>query len=389
MSCHGSARIVVSAGPHDRQNCLVTAPCPQPSCKCGSGGAGAHKVVMLDEAGNPAQEVASQCIPTPDGWRIAFIVPKLEAGKTAQFELLPEKPEIQAGRISVQHTEGKKVDFLVADELFTSYVYRPDNAPRPYCYPVHGPGGALVTNFAPSDHVHHKSIWIAHGEVNGNDNWSEAEGHARTVNTSLEVLATGPLAAVVRAEADWVSAKDQKLMKEIATITVWDLGDDVRVMDWHIVWRAEYGGVFLGDTKEAGTISVRVAESMEEKRGGRIVNAYGACTEAECWGRRAPWVDYCGPVDGETYGIAIFDHPSNPRHPTHWHVRAYGLFTANQWGLHNFYGDWSVRGDLALPQGQQIEFNFRILIHLGDTQQAQVARAYIDWAYPPSAQFAE
>jgi len=35
---------------------------------------------------------------------------------------------------------------------------------------------------------------------------------------------------------------------------------------------------------------------------------------------------------GKTVGIAVFDHPSNPRHPTTWHVRDYGLFAANPLG---------------------------------------------------------
>ena len=55
-------------------------------------------------------------------------------------------------------------------------------------------------------------------------------------------------------------------------------------------------------------------------------------------------------------GIAIFDHPENLRYPTTWHVRNYGLFTANQWGIHDFTGDWSQRGDLTLEEGDALTF---------------------------------
>jgi len=45
--------------------------------------------------------------------------------------------------------------------------------------------------------------------------------------------------------------------------------------------------------------------------------------------KHADWCDYYGSIGGKTVGIAMFDHPSNPRHPTTWHVRDYGLFAAN------------------------------------------------------------
>ena len=33
------------------------------------------------------------------------------------------------------------------------------------------------------------------------------------------------------------------------------------------------------------------------------------------WGKRSRWVAYHGPIDGQEVGVAIFDHPENPRHP--------------------------------------------------------------------------
>jgi len=68
---------------------------------------------------------------------------------------------------------------------------------------------------------------------------------------------------------------------------------------------------------------------------GTIINAEGVKNTA-AWGKRSTWVDYHGPKDGKVYGVAIFDHPSNPRHPTWWHVRDYALFAANPFGKHDF-----------------------------------------------------
>ena len=52
-------------------------------------------------------------------------------------------------------------------------------------------------------------------------------------------------------------------------------------------------------------------------------------TENSVWGKKSAWCDLSGKIDGKDYGAAILDHPSNPRHPSNWHVRHYGLLSAN------------------------------------------------------------
>jgi len=141
--------------------------------------------------------------------------------------------------------------------------------------------------------------------------------------------------------------------------------------------------VRLGDTKEGGILSIRVASSMDAKGAGRIENSYGGIGEAECWGKRAHWVDYSGPVEGATVGFAVYDHPTSFRHPTYWHVRNYGLFTANPFGLHDFYANRGIDGSHVLQEGARLRFKYRILIHQGSTAQARVADRYHDYSTPP------
>ena len=56
--------------------------------------------------------------------------------------------------------------------------------------------------------------------------------------------------------------------------------------------------------------------------------------------------------NGEKVGIAILDHPANPRHPVRWHVRGYGLFAANPFGLSVFTNDKSQDGAMTVEPGQ-------------------------------------
>ncbi len=384
----------VKAGPHDRKNAFVAFECGG-GCDCQTG----HTLYELDESGNRGAIVPCQCL-TDCGCEdeceggcseMVWMVPELKAGQTKRYVM--DKAAAGAGDddasgVAMDVKPEEQVDISVGGKPFTSYVVK-EGIARPYCYPVYGPGGAEMTNFAPGDHVHHKSLYVAQGDVNGFDNWSELEGHACTVNEDVLVTAQGPVFGEMVSFSDWVSPKGSELLREITRIRVYNTPDCCRILDFETTWFAEYGGVFFGDTKEAGTVSVRVAESMEVKNGGTIRNSYGGINDDECWGKRAEWVDYYGPVTSGTAGITIMDHPGNLRFPTHWHVRGYGLFTANQWGIHDFTGDFSQRGDLALEEGDALTFLFRLYIHAGDTDQADVAAKYLDFIYPPTVAVAK
>jgi len=380
-----SFTIEAHAGLHDRGQCPVTFPIPQalPPGK-------ALKLCVEAPDGSCGTEVAVQFCPACAicDCTASLIVDDLPAGQTRRYRAhIVDAPGAGAPGVEVVRATGQ-VDFRVAGELFTSYLHHTKVA-RPYCYPVIGPGGVEMTNCGPGDHVHHRSLYIAQGEVNGHDNWSELKGHARTVCDEVTVASQGPVFGSLMASNYWASEGGQPLLAENVVLTVWHLPAEHRVMDWDITWTAAYGGVFFGDTKEAGTLSVRVAEQLEARYTGLITNAYGGVTEAETWGKRAPWCDYSGMLKGQPCGIAILDHPDNFRYPTYWHVRDYGLFTANQWGIHEFTGDWSQRGDHALPAGQSLRFRFRLLIHAGDVQAGRVADSFHNWAHPPQVTIAE
>jgi len=96
-------------------------------------------------------------------------------------------------------------------------------------------------------------------------------------------------------------------------------------------------------------------------------------------GKRANWADYSGEFQGEKLGIAILDHPSNPRHPTYWHTRGYGMFAANIFGVRDLGEDKSRDGSLTLKPGEELRFRYRVVIHPGDPESAGIGRLYADY----------
>jgi hypothetical protein len=112
----------------------------------------------------------------------------------------------------------------------------------------------------------------------------------------------------------------------------------------------------------------------------KMTDSEGRAGEKQIWGKRANWVDYSGPVEGREVGVAIFDHPSNPKHPAYWHARGYGLFAVNAFGERDFYNDPKRDGSLTIAPGGGLMFRYRVLIHEGDVSAARIAEAYAQYA---------
>lgn len=271
-------------------------------------------------------------------------------------------------------------------ELFTEYVFR--GAPHVYFYPLLGPGGLPMTRNWPMkevegeerDHPHHRSLWYSHGAVNGVDFWSEGAKAGRIVHDRFLELQSGADSGLIRSANKWVAPNGEVICTDERLFRVYARPKHERLFDFEVTLKAGDRPVVLGDTKE-GTMAVRVAESMrlmqpKRKPGqGHIVLSTGL-RDGQTWGKRAEWCDYHGPVQGKLVGIAIFDHPSNPVHPTWWHVRDYGLFAANPFGVHDFEKKPAGTGNLVIAPGQSVTFKYRFYLHEGDEQQAQVAERY-------------
>ena len=290
---------------------------------------------------------------------------------------------------------GDRIEFRIGGELFTCYHFGGEYA-RPFLYPIIGPGGKSITRCYPmeqvpgetTDHAHHRSVWVAHGDVNGVDNWSEEKGHGRIIHRAFTEKVSGATFGRISASNDWVDKDGNKVLDEARTITVYNLPQTGRLIDVSVEFRSDKD-VKFGDTKEAGILSVRVATSMDGDKGGLITNSFGGVTEAETWGKQAHWCDYSGPVDGRTVGISVFDNPSNFRHPTYWHVRDYGLMTANPFALSAYKHDPSVDGSHTLKAGECLSFAYRVYIHDGDVRAARVAEQYHGYVNPPSIEVVE
>jgi len=305
-------------------------------------------------------------------WNVLAVVLLLGFGAAARAEDLAVK----------KTNEG--VEVTIGGQPFTTYLFK--SGAKPVLWPLLGPTGKEMTRAYPlregakeekTDHIHQRSVWFTHGDVNGVSFWHEMGGNGTIIHDELVTAEGGETARIVTRNS-WKTPAGETLCSDVRKLTFG--GDDQqRWFDFDVVVTAVADEVKFGDTKE-GSFGVRVDEEMkvDAKKGGKIVNSEGL-TDGEAWGKPAAWVDYYGPVDGEQLGIAILNHPSSLRYPTYWHVRTYGLFAANPFGL----GDFTKKekdGTLVLKKGESFPLRYRVILHRGDEKEGHIADQFAKYA---------
>ncbi len=326
---------------------------------------------------------------------------------------------------SAQVSITKAADQVVVEidgKPFTVFHTGGDALNRVYLHPLRAASGTAVNRSFPAgqiagettDHPHHAGLFYGHGDVNGFNFWAiqnvkrpPASGQAAggeqralpaasappvTAQTLGRIVPAGPVAVTsgkttgtITAALRWLKPDGQPLLTENRTMT-FHAHPTLRIIDVDIdlvaLERAEFR-----DTKE-GTFALRMATELEEapavakpgapKRTGRLVSSRGGVGEKQVWGKQAEWVDYAGTIGGEPVGIVMMDHPGNPRHPTYWHSRGYGLHAINPFGLHDFLNDKTQNGGMTIEPGQHVRFRYRVVVHPGLSAD-RIAALYADY----------
>ncbi len=291
----------------------------------------------------------------------------------------------------------KKIIVKVGDQTFAEYVLQDPATNKSYLWPVYGPTGKLMTRSFPmkdvegevTDHYHHRGIWFGHEDIGGADSWAETKTFEKKgvippssqervaklgsqKHRGIRSMTVDGQQATIVSDVDYLGPDGKKTLSEIRTL-VFRVDGKTRLIDFHQDFIATEGEVTFGDKKDAG-LSIRVPSTMsvDSKKGGRILNSEGL-TDKDAWSKRGRWCDYSGPVDDETLGVTLLNHPSSFRHPTSWHVRTYGLFTANPFGT---LDPESPNGPHTLKKDEKLSLRHRFILHDGNFTKEDIEQAY-------------
>ena len=241
-------------------------------------------------------------------------------------------------------------------------------APKPFFHPVTTPSGANMTLIEPFDHLWHRGLWFAFKWVDGENFWEERDGYGSQHVVGLpRVSHPDPSVSRIDLDLDWVaSGQTEPVIAEQRRFAIQVVGDATQIdltttlrparditLDRtpYTTWGG-YGGVAFRATPLWHPTQRTVGDHV---------------TDGFLLGETAPWCDVSGPIDGganRSAGVAILDHPGNPRHPTPWYTGS---------GAGNFLNAAILFHEpMPLAANEPLELRYRILVHDGMWQAQDV-----------------
>lgn len=283
----------------------------------------------------------------------------------ATAKLIPGAPEIPkekpvpspkpAGRIRLEPGKQRmaiRAQLPGKEEWGELATYVMETNARPYLHPVRDASGRVVlTEDRPADHPWQHGIFTGYHRVNGFNYWKEDQGQQRFVR----LLAVKEEADRVswRALVELVAPDGTVVLEEENAITVHaPESSDAYIIDFDVLLRARNKDVNFGKFFVGG-LAVRMPWDKANPRQTHL-NSNGL-RDRDCEQKRAAWCNVERPFGDEIFGIAVFDHPSNPNHPSGWRADEQGLINPNV----SFVSDW------ALPATNERSFRYRLLVHRG------------------------
>lgn len=266
---------------------------------------------------------------------------------------------------------GSKINVTINNSFFTSYIFSSDEK-YPFFYPVNGPvSGGSVTSMRNGEYPHHSSLFFGCDQVNGGNYWQDVLDRGRIISVNAQIVKQGGDTVIISDECIWSRPgalspilDTRKIIITAPSESVYQIDVDIKMvmlLDVHI------------QKTNHSLFSARMAADLSVKNGGTMINAEGAKSEKDTFGKNSPWIDYFGKRGEAIEGLAIFQHPSNPWYPSPWFTRDYGFMSPTP-----MY--WPTNGtETFMPKGSVLNLRYRVLVHSGDNIQAKIAEAFEEY----------
>ena len=235
--------------------------------------------------------------------------------------------------------------------------------PRPCFFPLIGPSGRSLTRMghpAAPDHGHHRSLWFGHVDIGGVNFWEERGGAQQIRQDAWVHYQDGPDQAGMVVRLGWYDSHNVRLMQQELIAVYQPLPAGEGWLELQATFTPVLDQLPLGKTN-FGFLGLRVAASMSALYGGgKLTSSEGGVGEREIFAKSARWMDYSGPITGDAWeGVTWFDHPSNPRHPSLWHVRDDGWMSPA----------FCLKEGYALQKSKPLRLRYGFLLHARAVEQ--------------------
>ncbi|MBY0521746.1 MAG: PmoA family protein [Gemmataceae bacterium] len=242
--------------------------------------------------------------------------------------------------------------------------------PRPCFFPLIGPSGRSVTRMghpAAPDHGHHRSLWWGHHSIGGVNFWEERGGAQQIRQDGWVHYQDGSEEAGIVVKLGWYDTHKSRLMEQELIAVYRPLKDQEGWLELQTTFTSPIDQLPIAKTN-FGFLGLRVAASMSAQYGdGKLTSSEGVTGEKDNFAKTATWMDYSGPIAGAKWeGVTWFDHPTNPRYPTAWHVRDDGWMSPA----------FCLRDAYTLEKGKPLRLRYGFHVHAGavDARKAEARK---------------
>ncbi len=306
-----------------------------------------------------------------------------------------------------------RIEIAIGGKPCASYHFS-GGLTKPVLAPVCTPSGIEVSRRYPlvemeggsMDHEHHVGIFFAVDRVNGINFWRNATTPPQIRHVEITRMAGGAGKGQLSTISHWIDDKEQVLLEEKRNmIFLAGEREDEYAIDFSIDLTAKNKKVLFEDIEE-GMFAIRLSDYLRESDAGAVMqtggpkpkenvsgtgryfSSNGDETAKNVWGKRARWVALQGVRKDKVVGIAFLNHPSSINYPTYWHVRGYGLFSANPLGQGDFQRqrlkpyrkNKVIPLRLTLDLGETVHFRFLVIVYEGIRTQEQIEERFKKFA---------
>lgn len=242
-------------------------------------------------------------------------------------------------------------------------------------YPVKTPSGEDVVEFAPSDHPHHRGVFMTWHAIQGKKaadfwGWGEfAPTKGRVIeNRGVKLVRADAHQAEIAVQNDWI-AESEVMIQENTTICAREQeGAFVIELDFRVTSTADttlrqtaFSGFCVKSRKDGKA-------AYFDPRGEVKLPAPHHLKPETDW-PAADWYDYTITLDsGKTIGVAVLDHPGNP--PSLWH---------NLGAIAMVNPCIVAPGPVTLKAGQPLRLRYGLVVHDGPTPKALLQKLAAQW----------
>ncbi|MGQ9589969.1 MAG: PmoA family protein [Planctomycetota bacterium] len=383
-------RIEVRAGPHARKGTPVRFELP--------GGRDASGEWRLAAEGGA--EVAVQADLPPLGEAkpraVVWILEEpLPAGGVRRYSLEREKGRGFPDRVVVAEPSPGRLAFRFGGRdafVYNERVVEPPPkveaifARSGYIHPLFSPSGRLLSDDFPLNHKHHHGLWLTWSQTvfEGlpTNFWEQARGEGKVDCAGVDLKVTGPVFGAVRARHVFTALKGsggpKPAMREVWDVRLWAV-EGGRAIDFVSVLETAGESPVLFKEYRYGGLGFRGSAQWDVLGRVEFLSSEGKKRE-DGNATTARWCDMFGKVDGALAGIAFLSDPRNFRFPQGMRIHPTEPFF-------NFAP--CQGGDFTLEPGTPLVSRYRLFVHEGALEPAELERLWHDYAEPPEVRVVE